>query len=163
MVNNRSMSTMFEAASAATSTEDIGNPVHHGTRGKLEEHIRKIAGYDYVYAETAFLLIFADTSDPMKMWNEYETRVLKRIKNETKDEKWHITEQIPLENIELIKQDIGPNPLYMCMTVHECNSTGQRFNLYHIMVDIRKQAAKEEAVSARSLTKKGRGKKLSTS
>lgn len=32
------MSTMFEAASAATSTEDIGNPVHHGTRGKLEEH-----------------------------------------------------------------------------------------------------------------------------
>ena len=130
---------------------------------RIEEHIRKIAGYDYVYAETAFLLIFADTSDPMKMWNEYETRVLKRIKNETKDEKWHITEQIPLENIELIKQDIGPNPLYMCMTVHECNSTGQRFNLYHIMVDIRKQAAKEEAVSARSLTKKGRGKKLSTS
>ena len=34
----------FEIASAATSTEEIGNPVHYGTRRKLAEHGISCAG-----------------------------------------------------------------------------------------------------------------------
>ena len=35
MVKKRGMSEYFRISSAATSTEEIGNPVHHGTRSKL--------------------------------------------------------------------------------------------------------------------------------
>ena len=37
MVEKRGMAQDFYIASAATSTEEIGNPVHHGTRRKLAE------------------------------------------------------------------------------------------------------------------------------
>ena len=37
MVAKRGLSDCFEIASAATSTEEIGNPVHPGTRRKLAE------------------------------------------------------------------------------------------------------------------------------
>lgn len=38
MIEKKHLSGCFYAASAATSTEEIGNPVHHGTRRKLREH-----------------------------------------------------------------------------------------------------------------------------
>ena len=38
MVKREGMEDRFLIASAATSTEEIGNPVHHGTRDKLREH-----------------------------------------------------------------------------------------------------------------------------
>lgn len=38
MVNQAGLGSQFHIASAATSTEEIGNPVHHGTRNKLREH-----------------------------------------------------------------------------------------------------------------------------
>ena len=38
MVKKLGVAEQFEIASAATSTEEIGNPVHHGTRSKLREH-----------------------------------------------------------------------------------------------------------------------------
>ncbi len=38
MVKKRELSDFIETASAATSTEEIGNPVHSGTRKKLLEH-----------------------------------------------------------------------------------------------------------------------------
>lgn len=38
MVQKRGLSEYIETASAATSTEEIGNPVHRGTRKKLAEH-----------------------------------------------------------------------------------------------------------------------------
>lgn len=38
MVNKRGLGNHFHIASSATSTEEIGNPVHHGTRNKLKEH-----------------------------------------------------------------------------------------------------------------------------
>jgi len=38
MVEKRGMGASFSVASAATSTEEIGNPVHYGTRNKLREH-----------------------------------------------------------------------------------------------------------------------------
>ena len=37
MVKKRGLDAQFEIASAATSTEEIGNPVHHGTRNKLAQ------------------------------------------------------------------------------------------------------------------------------
>ena len=37
IVNNAGMSDKFHIASCATSTEEIGNPVHYGTKRKLAE------------------------------------------------------------------------------------------------------------------------------
>ena len=37
IVKNRGLSAEFEIASAATSREEIGNPVHYGTRNKLAQ------------------------------------------------------------------------------------------------------------------------------
>ncbi len=37
MVKKKNLRDCFHIASAATSTEEIGNPVHHGTRRKLRE------------------------------------------------------------------------------------------------------------------------------
>ena len=63
MVSKRGLSAGFEIASAATSREEIGNPVHHGTRNKLAKLGISVAGktavqmtkkdydhYDYVIA-----------------------------------------------------------------------------------------------------------------
>lgn len=44
MVKKRSLENGFYIASAATSTEEIGNPVHHGTRRKLAEVGISVAG-----------------------------------------------------------------------------------------------------------------------
>ena len=38
MVNKKGMGDQFEIASAATSSEELGNPPHRGTREKLREH-----------------------------------------------------------------------------------------------------------------------------
>lgn len=38
MIQKRNLGTQFHIASAATSTEEIGNPVHYGTVRKLREH-----------------------------------------------------------------------------------------------------------------------------
>ena len=38
MVQKAGLGSRFMIASAATSTEEIGNPVHHGTRDKLREY-----------------------------------------------------------------------------------------------------------------------------
>lgn len=37
MVKKAGLEKYFEIASAATSTEELGNPVHHGTRRKLSQ------------------------------------------------------------------------------------------------------------------------------
>lgn len=38
MIEKKHLGECFYVASAATSTEEIGNPVHYGTRKKLREH-----------------------------------------------------------------------------------------------------------------------------
>ncbi len=38
MVKKQGLSEYFQAASAATSSEELGNPVHYGTRNKLREY-----------------------------------------------------------------------------------------------------------------------------
>ena len=37
LLKERGLSGIIQADSAATSTEEIGNPVHHGTRAKLKQ------------------------------------------------------------------------------------------------------------------------------
>ncbi len=44
MVQKRNLSARFHIASAATSTEEIGNPVHYGTRRKLAQYGISVAG-----------------------------------------------------------------------------------------------------------------------
>lgn len=44
MVEERGLSHLFNIASSATSTEEIGNPVHHGTRKKLKEYNISVEG-----------------------------------------------------------------------------------------------------------------------
>ncbi|MDD6484736.1 MAG: low molecular weight phosphotyrosine protein phosphatase [Clostridiales bacterium] len=81
MVKKRHMEDEFFIASAATSTEEIGNPVHYGTRRKLAEYGISVEGkyaallkksdyseYDYIIGMEAanlraMLRIFG--SDPM--------------------------------------------------------------------------------------------------
>ena len=63
MVAKRGIESQFDIASAATSREEIGNPVHHGTRKKLAQFGISVAGktarqmtrrdyenYDYIIA-----------------------------------------------------------------------------------------------------------------
>ncbi|MGN0276796.1 MAG: low molecular weight protein-tyrosine-phosphatase [Hominisplanchenecus sp.] len=44
MVRKRGLAEEFYIASAATSTEEIGDPVHHGTRNKLAQYGISTAG-----------------------------------------------------------------------------------------------------------------------
>lgn len=44
MVRKRGLAEEFYIGSAATSTEEIGNPVHHGTRSKLAQYGISTAG-----------------------------------------------------------------------------------------------------------------------
>ena len=44
IVKKRGIAADFEIASAATSREEIGNPVHHGTRNKLAQLGISVAG-----------------------------------------------------------------------------------------------------------------------
>lgn len=44
MVNKRGLGQQFSIASAATSTEEIGNPVHRGTRDKLKAYGISVEG-----------------------------------------------------------------------------------------------------------------------
>lgn len=44
MVEKRGIQHMFYIASAATSSEETGNPVHHGTRNKLKQYGISTAG-----------------------------------------------------------------------------------------------------------------------
>lgn len=44
IVNKRALADAFEIASAATSREEIGNPVHYGTRNKLAQFGISVAG-----------------------------------------------------------------------------------------------------------------------
>lgn len=51
MVAKRGLKDQFFIASAATSMEEIGNPVHHGTRNKLAQYGISTAGKHAVHME----------------------------------------------------------------------------------------------------------------
>ena len=86
MVAKRGLSDLFYIASAATSTEEIGNPVHYGTRQKLKQYGISVDGkyatqvkkrdyekYDYIFG--------------MDHWN---MRNMKRIFGPNRTKKLHL-------------------------------------------------------------------------
>lgn len=68
MVKKRGLATEFEIASAATSRDEIGNPVHHGTRNKLAplgisvagKHAVQVTKRDYAHYD---LLLCMDSAN----------------------------------------------------------------------------------------------------
>lgn len=68
IVKKRGIAADFEIASAATSREEIGNPVHHGTRNKLAQLGISVAGKHAVqvtkrYYEYYDLLLVMDSNN----------------------------------------------------------------------------------------------------
>lgn len=53
MIEKRGLSHLFYIASSATSTEEIGNPVHHGTIKKLKEYNISVEGKKAVQLKKA--------------------------------------------------------------------------------------------------------------
>lgn len=93
MVKRKGQEDQFEIASAATSREEIGNPVHYGTRNKLAQYGISVAGkyarqmtkqdylaYDYViimdrnnYRNT-LRIIGEDSLDKVRLLLDYTSR-----------------------------------------------------------------------------------------
>lgn len=86
LVEERGLQERFEIASAATSTEEIGNPVYPPARRKLAEHeigcqgktARQMTMEDYLYYD---LIIVMDRSN---------VRNLKRLLGEDTEGKVHL-------------------------------------------------------------------------
>ena len=86
IVNKRGLADAFEIASAATSREEIGNPVHYGTRTKLAQfgisvagkHAVQVTKRDYEYYD---LLLVMDSNN---------IRNLRRVLGEDTQNKVHL-------------------------------------------------------------------------
>ena len=86
IVNKRGLADAFEIASAATSREEIGNPVHYGTRNKLAQlgisvagkHAVQVTKRDYEHYD---LLLVMDSNN---------IRNLRRIIGEDTQNKVHL-------------------------------------------------------------------------
>jgi len=93
MVKKRRISDLFQIASAATSTEEVGNPVHHGTRrvlnklgistdGKRAIQMTKADydAYDYIIAmdsrnvSNIYKIIGSDSQNKVKRLLEYANK-----------------------------------------------------------------------------------------
>lgn len=86
IVNKRGLADAFEIASAATSREEIGNPVHYGTRNKLAQFGISVAGKHAVQVtkrdyEHYDLLLVMDSNN---------IRNLRRVIGEDKQNKVHL-------------------------------------------------------------------------
>ena len=80
MVQKRGLSSEFEIASAATSTEEIGNPVYPPARRKLAEHGISCAG------KTARQITFADY--------EYYDHIIAMDRNNLRNLRYEIGEDV---------------------------------------------------------------------
>lgn len=86
IVNKRGLADAFEIASAATSREEIGNPVHYGTRNKLAQfgisvvgkHAVQVTKRDYEHYD---LLLVMDSNN---------IRNLRRVIGEDTQNKVHL-------------------------------------------------------------------------
>ena len=93
MVKKRGLAADFEIASAATSREEIGNPVHYGTRNKLAQlgisvsgkHAVQVTMRDYEHYDLLLAmdnnnirnlqrLLGADTQDKIHLLLDYTER-----------------------------------------------------------------------------------------
>lgn len=86
IVNKRGLADAFEIASASTSREEIGNPVHYGTRNKLAQlgisvagkHAVQVTKHDYEHYD---LLLVMDSNN---------IRNLRRVIGEDTQNKVHL-------------------------------------------------------------------------
>ena len=91
IVNKRGLADAFEIASAATSREEIGNPVHYGTRNKLAQfgisvagkHAVQVTKHDYEHYD---LLLVMDSNN---------IRNLRRVIGEDTQNKVHLLLDYP--------------------------------------------------------------------
>lgn len=104
-----------------------------------------------MHVSTAFILIYADTDNPMESWNKYK-EVLSEMPCLGQ---WEMLEVVDKDEIEaeILSHDIlKSNCRYICMTKHRCRSTGDEVHKYHILLDFKKQADVKEAKIARKRT-----------
>ena len=85
MVHKRGLANDFYIASAATSTEETGNPVHPGTRNKLRQHGISVDGK---YAVTLRRSDY-DKYDYIIGMEQYNIRNIMRIIGSDPDHKVH--------------------------------------------------------------------------
>ena len=83
MVDKRGISHMFHIASAATSTEEIGNPVHRGTRERLAKEGISTAGKYAVQVKASDYDLY-DYIVIMDDWNMRNIMRIYRSDNESK-------------------------------------------------------------------------------
>lgn len=88
LVSKKGLSESFVIASAATSTEEIGNPVHHGTRRKLNQvgidcsgkTARQIVKADYVNYDYLIGMDEANVRNMRRFWkNDEEGKIYKLL------------------------------------------------------------------------------------
>ena len=88
LVRERGLEDEFEIASAATSTEEIGNPVHHGTKRKLNQvgidcsgkTARQIVKADYVNYDYLIGMDEANVRNMRRYWrNDEDGKIYKLL------------------------------------------------------------------------------------
>ncbi len=83
MIKKRGVEKSFEVASAATSTEEIGNPVYPPAREILAEHgisckgktARKITSSDYDYYDLIIGMDSANMNNMKRFWNDKDNKI----------------------------------------------------------------------------------------
>ena len=86
IVNKRGLADAFEIASAATSREEIGNPVHYGTRNKLAQFGISVAGKHAVQVTKRDY----EHYDLLLMMDSNNIRNLRRVIGEDTQNKVHL-------------------------------------------------------------------------
>lgn len=154
------------AGTLKNGRESVGSPdnmIYHGQipvsimeglilrgcdKASIELHIRKIEGYNSMHVQNAFILIYADTDNPMELWNAYK-EVIQDISYYGQWEMFELVDKDKIEK-EILNHDVlKSNCRYICMTRHRCKSTGDEVHKYHILLDFRKDANVKEAKAAR--------------
>ncbi len=87
MVKKRGIEDKFEIASAATSREEIGNPVHHGTRNKLAPLGISVAGKtavqmtkkDYEYYDYIIIMDENNMRNALRLLGKKEAPKISRL------------------------------------------------------------------------------------
>lgn len=111
----------------------------------IKLHIGKILGYNYISKNIHFLLLYADVDNIQNTWEKYQD-FLKKLK-ELNEFCWKINRIVYREEIELIQKKLRDDQ-YICMTEHVYG--GKVVKICHIMIDIKKEAEKLEALNSRN-------------
>ena len=126
-------------------------------RSEMEKHVRKMMGYNFARVKTGFLLVYSDSKHPAELWKRYRES-MKEILERTGGNDWHMTGETSSKELGLLHQGKIPEMSYLYRTSHECRSNEQRMQIYHLMIDVRHEAAIQEAKAARKCGKSGRGR-----